>query len=288
MSFTQDELQSFNTILEQQLSLHRRELERAFDQRINILRREFEQRLTSVQQDLMRSLPQRLSELHSRLSESLHQRLDLQQTRITQAARHRIEQTQQVQQQYIDDLVERSLAAQLHAIEQLIHQRLASQPIELPIAYKDGEAHADFEALEVQTEISWDDLADVINKVLDERLSALTASIHASFKQMEEAFLIQLHTLRADLMHGQGRTYSGKISTLQDVFTSIEQLEHIIESMQVAMTNNHALLSNRLYHHQQLPLERAHPGSPVPDAPTPQANGSIQQLPLSGKQDSEA
>jgi hypothetical protein len=32
-----------------------------------------------------------------------------------------------------------------------------------------------------------------------------------------------------------------------------------MESMQVAMTANHALLSNRLYHHQQLPLERAHP-----------------------------
>jgi hypothetical protein len=28
--------------------------------------------------------------------------------------------------------------------------------------------------------------------------------------------------------------------------------------MQVTMTSNHALLSNRIYHHQQLPLERAH------------------------------
>jgi hypothetical protein len=28
--------------------------------------------------------------------------------------------------------------------------------------------------------------------------------------------------------------------------------------MQVVMTSNHALLSNRLYHHQQLPFERAH------------------------------
>jgi len=55
---------------------------------------------------------------------------------------------------------------------------------------------------------------------------------------------------------------------MQEVFQSIEQLERIIESMQVAMTANHALLSNRLYHHQQLPLERAHPGSrpPTPSA----------------------
>ena len=48
---------------------------------------------------------------------------------------------------------------------------------------------------------------------------------------------------------------------MQDVFTSIERLERIIESMQMAMTSNAALLSNRVYHHQQLPLERAHPGN---------------------------
>jgi len=28
--------------------------------------------------------------------------------------------------------------------------------------------------------------------------------------------------------------------------------------MQVVMTSNHALLSNRIYHHQQLPYKRAH------------------------------
>ena len=38
----------------------------------------------------------------------------------------------------------------------------------------------------------------------------------------------------------------------------IEHLEQIVESMQVVMTSNHALLSNRIYHHQQLPYERAH------------------------------
>lgn len=36
------------------------------------------------------------------------------------------------------------------------------------------------------------------------------------------------------------------------------------------MTANHALLSNRLYHHQQLPLERAHASGQVHVAP---ANG---------------
>ena len=44
MSFTEDELQSFNTILEQRLTAQRKELERTFDQRIMESRRESEQR----------------------------------------------------------------------------------------------------------------------------------------------------------------------------------------------------------------------------------------------------
>src|SRR5215472_17584333 len=45
MSFTEDELQAFNTILEQRLAAHRREVEQVFDQRINALRRDLVQRL---------------------------------------------------------------------------------------------------------------------------------------------------------------------------------------------------------------------------------------------------
>jgi len=44
--------------------------------------------------------------------------------------------------------------------------------------------------------------------------------------------------------------------------------------MQVAMTANHALLSNRLYHHQHLPLERAHPAS-LPEPAPPNGNNSL-------------
>ncbi len=40
MSFTEDELQSFNAILEQRLQAHRREMERVFDQRMNEYRRD--------------------------------------------------------------------------------------------------------------------------------------------------------------------------------------------------------------------------------------------------------
>ncbi len=40
MSFTKEELQSFNTILEQRLIAHRRDMERALDQRMNEYHRE--------------------------------------------------------------------------------------------------------------------------------------------------------------------------------------------------------------------------------------------------------
>ena len=52
--------------------------------------------------------------------------------------------------------------------------------------------------------------------------------------------------------------YEENPTNIQEILHGIEHLEQIIESMQVIMTSNHALLSNRLYHHQQLPLERAH------------------------------
>jgi len=93
-------------------------------------------------------------------------------------------------------------------------------------------------------------------------------------RNWEQYLSAQLRTLQTQLQDRalqirQTQAYSGNLTNMQEVFQSIEQLERIIESMQVAMTANHALLSNRLYHHQQLPLERAHPGSrpPTPSAP---------------------
>ncbi len=51
MSFTEDELQSFNTILEQRLNAHQRDMERALDQRMIEYRRELDQRLATVHSD---------------------------------------------------------------------------------------------------------------------------------------------------------------------------------------------------------------------------------------------
>ena len=72
------------------------------------------------------------------------------------------------------------------------------------------------------------------------------------------------------------------VTLSNEILRGIEQLEHIVESMQVVMTTNHALLSNRLYHHQQLPLERAHPSSH--SHPT-SLNGMSNPLSLPGEHD---
>ena len=72
---------------------------------------------------------------------------------------------------------------------------------------------------------------------------------------------------------------------MEEVFQSIEQLERLIESMQVAMTSNHALLAHRLYHHQQLPLERAHPGSHTTHTPSPRSTLAV---PLNGMSSSHS
>ncbi len=62
MSFTADELQSFNDILEKKLAAHRREIERAFDQRLQTLRREIEQRFITAQREIITTLTQKLAE----------------------------------------------------------------------------------------------------------------------------------------------------------------------------------------------------------------------------------
>jgi len=284
MSFTQDELQSFNTILEQKLSLHRRELERSFDQRMSVLLREFEQRLASVQQDIMRNLPLRLTDQQNKIKDTMGQ-LEERQTRIAESVSQEIEQLQQQRQQVLEAVVENALAAQLLAIEQLINQRLPAQPAELPQTYE-NEVHPDIDAIEMQTEVSWEDLVDVIDKAIGERLSSLEDAIQSTVKNSEHYLLGQLHILRNELLQSR-QNYSGNITNIQDVFTSIEQLERIIESMQVAMTANHALLSNRLYHHQHLPLERAHPGSQTSGTNNTHSESKNNQLPQPKEQEAE-
>jgi hypothetical protein len=269
MSFTEDELQAFNKILDQRLSAHRRDMERVFEQRMTTLRRDLEQRLATTRQEVARMLAQKFSEEHQQFNTGLKQQLQLHQVSLVQAVNQHLEQQQQQQQQQFAELIESTLAAQLLAIEELISQRIALPSTEDTTALA-GEQPPQFETIEVQTELPWEDLMDIFGKALDERFVLLNASVQSAMQTWEQYLSHHLQTLQAQLrdelarqqaqrQNGNGPSMSA--IKLQDMFQGIQQLEHIIESMQVAMTTNHALLSNRLYHHQQLPLERAHPGS---------------------------
>src|SRR5258708_30466263 len=104
---------------------------------------------------------------------------------------------------------------------------------------------------------------DVIGKALDERLALLNDAMQRSIKNLEQYLSVRIHSMRDEFFRSQARPQSynnGSMTNIQEVLHGIEHLERIVESMQVAMTSNNALLSNRLFHHQQLPLERAHPG----------------------------
>ena len=285
MSFTADELQSFNDILEKKLAAHRREIERAFDQRLQTLRREIEQRFITAQREIITTLTQKLAEQQKGLQATLSQKLNTQQMSITEALGYELKQRQQHQQPQLESLVDRSLAAQLLAIEELLNQRLSLQPFD-DTALQIGGHPPPFEAIEVQTDLPWEDLIDIFGKVLDERFAKLNESTQAAMKSWEQYLSGHLHTLqlqlREEILYArQSQAYTGNLTSMQEVFQSIEQLGRIIESMQVAMTANHALLSNRLYHHQQLPLERAHASNHALSTTTPHSDGTNANTPPS-------
>lgn len=258
MSFTEDELQAFNTILDQRLSAQRKEMERFFDQRIMEARRENEQRFFIMQQELVRNVTLKLTEMQGRLDSLVSERLQAQQARMVQSINLDAEQ----RSQQLESGLARRLETQLPAIEQLLNrqfEQLAQQSVEETVMTANG-MHP-LEAFEVQTEIPWEDLSDMIGKALDERISALSEGISRSLQNLEQYLAVRIHGLRDEFARAQSQpgALNGTHTNVQEVLQGIEHLERVIESLQVAMTANHALLSNRLYHHQQLPLERAHP-----------------------------
>jgi hypothetical protein len=265
MSFTSDELQAFNDILEKKLAAQRRDIERAFDQRLQSVRREIDQRFITTQREIIATLSQKLAEQQKGLQAAISQKFNAQQMGIAQTMGQELKQRQQHQQPQLESLIDRALAAQLLAIEELLSQRLSFQPFD-DAALQIGDHHPPFEAIEVQTDLPWEELIDLFGKALDEQFARLNESTQMAMRSWEQHFSGQLHTLQAQLreeiLHArQPQAYTGDLTSMQEVFHSIEQLERLIESMQVAMTANHSLLSNRMYHHQQLPLERAHSGN---------------------------
>lgn len=284
MSFTEDELRAFNSILEQRLAAHRRDVEHMLDLRIQNLRRDFEQRLFSLQQEVMRMQAQKLMEQQGALNDALNQKFGMQQANIAQVLDRKFEREQEQQ-----DLT--SLAAQLLAIEQLLHQQISQ-----PMFNGAMEQAPRFEAIEVQTDLPWDDLLAIFGKALDERLATLKDSLQSMVQEtvqttIQETLSVAVkdgehqvasaHMLspQQEYVHFSPQSSSDNLTTMQEVFHSIEQLERIIESMQVAMTNNHALLANRLFHHQQLPQERAHPASSqLPPTSANHSNGTASHI----------
>jgi hypothetical protein len=256
MSFTEDELHSFNTILEQRLQTHQRDMERALDQRMNEYRRELDQRLETLHADVQRGVFQKLSDFQVRLEAMLSEKLNTQSAQLIEALNREIEQ----RQQQFEGNIDRMLAAQLLGIEQLItHYSSQSDLGDTVISAEDP---AQLDPIEVQTELSWEDLMDIIGRALDERLSELNDSFQKSLKNLEHYLSVRLHSLRDEFLRNKTQGHQAfseeDPTSIQEILHGIEHLEQIVESMQVVMTSNHALISNRLYHHQQLPFERAH------------------------------
>ncbi|MGZ3621980.1 MAG: hypothetical protein ACXWPG_02665 [Ktedonobacteraceae bacterium] len=260
MSFTEDELQSFNTILEQRLQAQQREMERALDQRMNEYHRELDQRLAALHADIQRGVSQKLSDFQVRVETMLSEKLNTQPAQLMQALNREIEQ----RQQQFEGNIDRMLAAQLLGIEQLIsHYTFLSEP-ESDNSAISADTSDQCDTIEVQTELSWENLMDIIGKALDGRLSVLNDSVERSLKNLEHYLSVRIHSLNDEFLRyrNQGRghesIFEGDPTNFKEILQGIEHLDQVVESMQVVMTSNHALLSNRIYHHQQLPFERAH------------------------------
>ena len=172
MSFTEDELQSFNAILDQRLAAHRQEMEELIDERVNAYRRDTEQRILTIQQDTIRKLAQRVSEYQNVVDAVLNEKFRTQQKSITEIVSQDAEQ----RQQQFEGTVDRMLAAQLLGIEQLLSQQLSLQPLDEAVLQA-GDVRPQLEAIEVQTELPWEDLMDVIGKALDDRFAILNDSM---------------------------------------------------------------------------------------------------------------
>jgi hypothetical protein len=224
MSFTQDELQAFHTVLEQRLQAHRAEVEQALDERFSKYRRENEHRLLALQHEILRVLSFKLAEFQERVENLLNQKTN--------------------------------------AWEQALASRGAMDEALL------ANGHQQVEAIEVQAELPWEDLAEVIGKTLDGHLQAYKEEAQRLIAQQEQQLAEQVRGIQDELASrmtqqvsqvSQGTQPGISGDTLQEVLHGIEHLERVIESLQVVMTANHALLSDRLYSHQQQPVERAHP-----------------------------
>jgi hypothetical protein len=138
-------------------------------------------------------------------------------------------------QQQLEDSIQRSFAAQLLTVEQLINQSFPASNSHIPVLYT-NQPQTNFEAIEVQTEIPWEDLIDLLNKALNERFITLNTSLQARLRDVEHEVSSQIQLLRNDLRkHQPVASSSGKYGNeaeMQDILTSINQLKCMVESLQ--------------------------------------------------------
>src|SRR5258708_39628259 len=85
-------------------------------------------------------------------------------------------------QHQTEELLDRVQGTQLLGIEQLLGQRLALQSTGELAAHAGGDEHTPpphIGAIEVETDLPWEDLADVFGKLFDTRFTSLNDSIQA-------------------------------------------------------------------------------------------------------------
>lgn len=242
MSFTEDELQAFNSILEQRFAAHRQEIEQTIEQRLDL----FQQKIAhQLKEGMTNSLEQWSTSTREQSETTIQEKLNERQDQLV----HLLSQEAEQKARQVEATIDRMLAAQLLGIEQLLSQHTAKlQSAEVTPAN-----------LRLPSETQ-EELIAALNQALERRLTSLSETLQHSTKTLERQLTTRLHSLRDELAYQRSKPLSSSSeASLQEVLAGVEHLEHIMESMQVAMTANHALLSNRLYHHQQLPLERAHP-----------------------------
>jgi hypothetical protein len=265
MSFTEDELQAFTTILEQRFAVHRQEMEQVLAERINTVQQTTEQILEQGVQDLHRAVDQVFV---SRL-ELLEQTMD----RILYQGMHSLQQS-----------LEQLLDQRLNILQHSLELRLVASQREQAALLEEWltEQSKRFEAIEIQTELPWDELMGMVGRALDERLAFQQNIFQSQIKSLEQMLAQRLLALSDEFSRSQtaatqprgvvsAAAQEGSAATLR----GIEQLERVVDALQTAMTANHALLSNQLSHHQQLPPDRAHPLASVRP---PRTNGTSSLL----------
>src|SRR5260370_42184990 len=96
--------------------------------------------------------------------------------------RHKVKGTQR----QVGGSVGRMLAAQLLGLQQLLSQELTLQLVDEASVRTGVAAPTQLQAIEVQTELPWEDLMEVIGKAFDERLPTLNEATQKCLKNLEQ------------------------------------------------------------------------------------------------------